>query len=208
MRPLLFALAILFAFAHSVRGQATFSVQVFETAPGVAYLQVELKRAGPAPDVKKETWFAQLQQFVAAAAPGYTLVKRPSESPKEHETPFIALLIQRFPVPSYPVQCQVTYLRSLPDSKSVDAALSAAEGDPAETARIRALVRQAYAPTLFLPKLLGANPKTFLIAGAILLGSPIWYFLAMIGPVNLILIVSIVHHKRLAARVAAEVSRR
>ena len=59
---------------------------------------------------------------------------------------------------------------------------------------------------MFLPKLLGANPKTFLIAGAILLGSPIWYFLAMIGPVNLILLVSIVHHKSLARRVAAELS--
>ena len=41
---------------------------------------------------------------------------------------------------------------------------------------------------MFLPKLLGANPKTFLIAGAILLGSPVWFFLAMIGPVNLILL--------------------
>ena len=61
---------------------------------------------------------------------------------------------------------------------------------------------------LFLPKLLGANPKTFLIAGAILLGSPVWYFLAMIGPVNLILIVSIIHHNKLAARVAAQLSQR
>ncbi len=75
-------------------------------------------------------------------------------------------------------------------------------GDAAETARIRALVRENFAPSLWLPKLLGANPKTFLIAGAILAGSPVWYFLAMIGPVNLILLVSIVHHKRLSARVA------
>jgi hypothetical protein len=61
---------------------------------------------------------------------------------------------------------------------------------------------------MFLPKLLGANPKTFLIAGAILAGSPIWYFLAMIGPVNLILLVSIVHFCRLGVRTAAQVSRR
>jgi phosphatidylglycerophosphate synthase len=90
----------------------------------------------------------------------------------------------------------------------IDRALALAEGDAAETERIRALVRRAYAPTMFLPKLLGANPKTFLIAGAILLGSPIWYFLAMIGPVNLILIVSIFHHKKLAERVAAQLSLR
>ncbi len=98
--------------------------------------------------------------------------------------------------------------RMTPAANPVDRALEQAEGDPTETERIRALVRRAYTPTMFLPKLLGANPKTFLIAGAILLGSPIWYFLAMIGPVNLILLVSIVHHQRLAARVAAQLSGR
>ena len=96
--------------------------------------------------------------------------------------------------------------RMVPAANPIDAALARAAGDPAATERVRALVRRAYAPTMFLPKLLGANPKTFLIAGAILLGSPVWFFLAMIGPVNLILIVSIIHHNRLAARVAAELN--
>lgn len=98
--------------------------------------------------------------------------------------------------------------RMTPAANPVDQALKRAEGDPAETERIRGIVRRTYTPTMFLPKLLGANPKTFLIAGAILLGSPIWYFLAMIGPVNLILLISIVQHKRLGERVAAELSRR
>jgi phosphatidylglycerophosphate synthase len=98
--------------------------------------------------------------------------------------------------------------RMVPAANPIDTALAAAEGNPEETERIRAMVRQTYTPTTFLPKLLGANPKTFLIAGAILLGSPIWYFLAMIGPVNLILLVSIIHHKRLAARLGAELSGR
>ena len=98
--------------------------------------------------------------------------------------------------------------RMTPAANPIDLALDAAAGDPAGTGRIRALVRQAYAPTIFLPKLLGANPKTFLIAGAILLGSPLWFFLAMIGPVNLILLISIVHHKRLAARLGAQISAR
>jgi phosphatidylglycerophosphate synthase len=98
--------------------------------------------------------------------------------------------------------------RMTPPANPIDLALARAEGDAAATEHIRALVREAYAPTLFLPKLLGANPKTFLIAGAILLGSPVWYFLAMIGPVNLILLVSIVHYRRLAARVAARLSPR
>jgi len=97
--------------------------------------------------------------------------------------------------------------RMTPAANPVDRALKRAAGDPAETARIRNLVREAYAPTTFVPMLLGANPKTFLMAGAILLGSPIWYFLAMIGPVNLILIASIIHHKRLGARLAAELQR-
>jgi hypothetical protein len=98
--------------------------------------------------------------------------------------------------------------RMVPAANPIDTALTAAEGNPEETEQIRAMVRRTYTPTTFLPKLLGANPKTFLIAGAILLGSPIWYFLAMIGPVNLILIVSIIHHKRLAARLGAELSAR
>jgi len=97
--------------------------------------------------------------------------------------------------------------RMTPAANPIDLALAKAEGDPEEIARIRALVRREFAPSLWLPKLLGANPKTFLIAGAILLGSPVWYFLAMIGPVNLILAVSIMHHKRLAARVASAFSR-
>jgi phosphatidylglycerophosphate synthase len=98
--------------------------------------------------------------------------------------------------------------RMTPASNPIDQALAAAEGDPVETERIRATVRAAYAPSMFLPKLLGANPKTFLIAGAMLIGSPIWYFLAMIFGVNAILIVSIVHYQRLAARVAATLSAR
>jgi len=98
--------------------------------------------------------------------------------------------------------------RMTPGANPIDRALAAAASDPRETERIRATVRAGYAPTMWLPMLLGANPKTFLIAGAILAGSPIWYFLAMIGPVNLILLVSIVHFRRLGVRTAAQVSRR
>ncbi len=98
--------------------------------------------------------------------------------------------------------------RMTPGANPIDRALVAADGNPAETERIRATVRASYAPTMWLPMLLGANPKTFLIAGAILAGSPIWYFLAMIGPVNLILLVSIVHFRRLGERTATQLSQR
>ncbi|WP_395611792.1 CDP-alcohol phosphatidyltransferase family protein [Allosphingosinicella sp.] len=98
--------------------------------------------------------------------------------------------------------------RMTPGANPIDRALVAAHGNPAETERIRATVRASYAPTMWLPMLLGANPKTFLIAGAILAGSPVWFFLAMIGPVNLILLVSILHFRRLGERTAARLSQR
>jgi phosphatidylglycerophosphate synthase len=93
--------------------------------------------------------------------------------------------------------------RMTPAANPIDTALAAAQHDPRETERIRAFVRREFAPSMFVTMLLGANPKTFLMAGAILLGSPIWYFLAMLGVVNAILIASIVHYRRLGARVAA-----
>ena len=98
--------------------------------------------------------------------------------------------------------------RMAPAANPVDQALQRAEGDQPETQRLRALVRRAYARIMVLPKLLGANPKTFLIAGAILLGSPLWYFLAVIGPLNLILVVSILRFRRLGETTAAQISRR
>ena len=96
--------------------------------------------------------------------------------------------------------------RMTPQANPIDRALAAAEGDAGETERIRAMVRAGYSPSMWLPMLLGANPKTFLIAGAILAGSPIWYFLAMIGPVNLILLISILHFRRLGERTAERFS--
>lgn len=96
--------------------------------------------------------------------------------------------------------------RMTPQANPIDRALAAAEGDAGETERIRVMVRAGYSPSMWLPMLLGANPKTFLIAGAILAGSPIWYFLAMIGPVNLILLISILHFRRLGERTAERFS--
>ena len=61
--------------------------------------------------------------------------------------------------------------------------------------------------SLVLQKGLGANPKTIIIAAAIALGSPVYYFLATIVVLNLLLVISIVHHKRVDARIAAALSR-
>jgi phosphatidylglycerophosphate synthase len=94
-----------------------------------------------------------------------------------------------------------------PSANPIDAALAEAAGDRRETQRIRAMVRRAARTSLVLQKGLGANPKTFIIAAAIALGSPLYYFAATLVALNLLLIVSIVHHKRVEARLAAAFSR-
>ena len=98
--------------------------------------------------------------------------------------------------------------RMSPSANPIDAALTRAEGDPAETGRIRQLVRRSARTSLVLQKALGANPKTLIIAASIALGSPLYYFLAMIFILNSVLLVSIVHHKSVERRLAAAISRR
>jgi phosphatidylserine synthase len=97
--------------------------------------------------------------------------------------------------------------RMTPSANPIDAALAKAESDPRETERIRLMVRRASGPGLVLAKAIGANPKTFLMAASMLLGSPLYYFLVMIFGVNLILLASISHHRKVAARLAAALNR-
>ena len=97
--------------------------------------------------------------------------------------------------------------RMSPSANPIDAALARAAGDPRETQRIRAMVRRAARTSLVLQKGLGANPKTLIIVAAIAAGSPAYYFLTTLVALNLLLIVSIVHHKRVDARLAAALSR-
>jgi phosphatidylglycerophosphate synthase len=94
-----------------------------------------------------------------------------------------------------------------PSANPIDAALAKTEGDPREAGRIRQLVRRSSRVSLVLQKALGGNPKTLIIAASIAFGSPVYYFLTTIFALNLILLVSIVHHKRVAARLAAAISR-
>jgi hypothetical protein len=97
--------------------------------------------------------------------------------------------------------------RMSPSANPIDAALERAARDPRETQRIRAMVRRASRTSLVLQKGLGANPKTLVIAASIALGSPVYYFLATLIALNLLLAVSILHHKRVEARLAAALSR-
>jgi len=107
--------------------------------------------------------------------------------------------------------CAIAYVRlsdwMSPSANPIDAALAKAADDPRETQRIRAMVRRASRTSIVLQKGLGANPKTFIIAAAIALGSPLYYFLATIVALNLLMAVSIVHHKRVDARLAEAIRR-
>ena len=94
-----------------------------------------------------------------------------------------------------------------PSSNPIDAALTEAAGDPRESHRIRAMVRRASRTSLILQKGLGANPKTFIITAAVALGSPVYYFLTTLVVLNLWLAVSILHHKRVDARLAEALNR-
>jgi len=94
-----------------------------------------------------------------------------------------------------------------PSANPIDAALAKAADDPRETQRIRAMVRRASRTSIVLQKGLGANPKTFVIAAAIAFGSPLYYFLTTIFALNLLLAISIFHHKMVDRRLAAALSR-
>jgi CDP-alcohol phosphatidyltransferase len=90
----------------------------------------------------------------------------------------------------------------VPANAVVERAIAEAAGDPARTARIRRLVRRSARRSLLFQQALAANPKTVLIGGSMLIGSPLWFFLAEALLLNLVLIASLIHHDRRARRLA------
>lgn len=93
--------------------------------------------------------------------------------------------------------------RMQPSVNPIDEALATA--DPEKAARTRALIRDRSGTSLILEKALGANPKTFIIAASIALGGPYYYFVAMLTALNVVLLVSIIHHKQVEQRLAAAI---
>lgn len=85
----------------------------------------------------------------------------------------------------------------------IDEGLEAA--GPEERDRIRAIVRRHSGFSLLIEKALGGNPKTFIIAASVGLGGPYLYFMTTLVPLNLILLVSLLHHKRAESRMVAEI---
>ena len=92
--------------------------------------------------------------------------------------------------------------RKMSPDDEVDSALAEAAGDPRALRGLRLKVRRASRTSLLLEKALGGNPKTIIIGLSMALGSPLWFFLAQISLLNLILIWSILHHKTVARRLA------
>lgn len=93
-----------------------------------------------------------------------------------------------------------------PSANPLDEALAAAT--PEEAARIRGLIRDRSRASLAMEMMLGANPKTLIIAASIALGGPYYYFVAVLTVLNLILIVSIIHHKRVERQLIATLGAR
>jgi phosphatidylglycerophosphate synthase len=88
----------------------------------------------------------------------------------------------------------------------VDEALESA--GPEESERIRAIVRRHAGLSLLLEKVLGGNLKTFIIAASVALGGPTLYFLTTLLPLNLVLLISFLHHRRMEGRIIAEIAAR
>lgn len=92
-------------------------------------------------------------------------------------------------------------------SDAVEAVFARAAGDEALTQRLRAEVRAHGRTLMFWPKLVGPNPRAFLLAGGMALGSPAWFFGAECVLLNIFLVVAIlrqrVENRRLAAQLEA-----
>ncbi|MES2442378.1 MAG: CDP-alcohol phosphatidyltransferase family protein [Pseudomonadota bacterium] len=80
------------------------------------------------------------------------------------------------------------------------------ESSPECVAKFRDVTRAASARSLAFQKLVGPNPRTIILGVSMLLGSPLYYFLAECVLLNLILVASVVHHNRVGRKLAGELA--
>lgn len=92
-----------------------------------------------------------------------------------------------------------------PHALRIDAAISAAQDDPARLEQIRTAVRAEAPPLLLMCKLLGPNPRAIVLGLSMLAGSPLWYFLYQTLLLNLLLVCSVLMHNAAAKRIAARI---
>ncbi len=101
-----------------------------------------------------------------------------------------------------------------PHALRVDAAVEAAQGDPARLEEIRAAVRAEAPPLLRMCKILGPNPRAIVLGLAMLAAGlsasttgqgPLWYFLYQTALLNLLLVGSVAMHNAAGRRIALKI---
>lgn len=118
-----------------------------------------------------------------------------------------ALFQSRHPLARIFVPLVRLYLRlagaTAPHIARVDAALRRGDADPAARPRVRRLMRGSAKGLLLLQHWLGPNPRTILLGlSMIATGRPTLFFLIELVPLNLLLLVSILRSRQLAARLS------
>jgi hypothetical protein len=93
-----------------------------------------------------------------------------------------------------------------PYSAPLDRLVEGAAADPARLAQVRRRIRDASRGSLMLEKALGANWRTILLGLCMLVASPLWYFVWEAVVLNVVLVVSTVHHNRTERRLLAELA--
>jgi phosphatidylglycerophosphate synthase len=93
-----------------------------------------------------------------------------------------------------------------PDALKVDAAVEAAQADPAALALIDREARKEAPRLLMILKVLGPNPRAILLGLSMLAGSPLYYFIYQIVVLNGLLLVSVAMHNAAARRIAANIA--
>jgi len=90
-----------------------------------------------------------------------------------------------------------------PHAMTIDAAITAATAanDTAQLAAIRAQVQREQRPLLVLLKVLGPNPRAITLGIAMLLGSPLWYFVYQSLALNVLLAFAVRREDAAALRV-------
>jgi hypothetical protein len=94
-----------------------------------------------------------------------------------------------------------------PNAARVDAQIDEAAGDEKRLALARRLARRAGRRSVLLQKSVGPNPRTLILGASMAFGSPLYFFLAELLLLNLLMIVSIRHHNRTASMLAERLSR-
>lgn len=92
-----------------------------------------------------------------------------------------------------------------PHALKIDAAIDAAQGDPARLAAIAAAVKAEAPPLLFVCKVLGPNPRAIVLGLSMFAGSPLYYLLYQAVVLNVLLVVSVRMHNAAARRISAAI---